>query len=104
MKIYYVGNRAPTKRMTYRFVAGIWGLGALIIAYAYSGTFFAYLTVPQMNPIVQSFEQLATSDKFKPMVEFNSIIANNLLVSDNNINLLYDFLIEKHISLIGYYM
>ena len=54
---------------------------AVILVNAYSGTLFSYMAVPKLNPIVNTFEELA--EKYpdqKPTIDVNSVMAQLFLV------------------------
>jgi len=54
---------------------------AVILVNAYSGTLFSYMAVPKLNPIVNTFEELA--EKYpdqKPTIDANSVMAQLFLV------------------------
>ena len=55
---------------------------SLVLINAYSGNLISYLSVPKLKPVVQSFENLASSLDLKLAIDANSVMANRLLVSE----------------------
>ena len=61
-------------------MAGLWLLVMVVITNAYTGTLTAFLTVPKLEPTVNTLEELAVGGKFKLTVELNSDISYKSLV------------------------
>lgn len=68
----------------YNIVGATWCLMTVILINAYASNLISFLTVPKLNPIVESFEDLAASRDLKLAVDTNSVIADQILVSHNN--------------------
>ena len=63
-----------------RLVAGVWCLAALLFSNHYNSLFISFLTVPKHEPIVDSFEDLASSETLEIAVEKGTILGNKIMV------------------------
>ena len=61
-------------------LVGIWCLVAVVLANAYAGTLFSFLSVTKLEPIVNSLDELAHSPNLKLIVQFQTDVANRFLV------------------------
>ena len=77
-----IGPYIPLRQTSFRLAAGVWCLMSLVLINAYSGNLISYLSVPKLKPVVQSFENLASSLDLKLAIDANSVMANRLLVSE----------------------
>ncbi|XP_046461150.1 glutamate receptor ionotropic, delta-2-like [Daphnia pulex] len=68
-------------RLHIRIPIALWCLVAVVICNAYSGTLTSFLTVTKMKPIINSLEELASSDHYKLTAEYNSAFNDKFLVS-----------------------
>lgn len=100
----YIGYRYNLKlrsRGSYILV-GIWCLMAVVLANAYAGTLFSFLSVPKLEPIVNSLEELANDKHLQIIIQDRNELANRFLVyhliptasAFNNDDLLFQFLLK----------
>lgn len=61
-------------------VVGIWCLICVVLANAYAGTLFSFLSVAKLEPIVNSLEELANTKHLKLLVLDRGELANRFLV------------------------
>ena len=67
-------------RLPIRIVTGLWFLTVVIITTSYSSNITAYLTIPKLEPIVNSYEELAASQQYTIMTWARSSMADLFLV------------------------
>ena len=79
MKIGYYYNMRTGSRGRYILV-GVWCLMAVVLANAYAGTLFSFLSVAKLEPIVNSLEALAQSKDLQLIVQDRSEMAKRLMV------------------------
>ena len=53
---------------------------AVVLANAYAGTLFSFLTVTKLEPIVNSLEELANSKQLQLLIQDRTVLADRLLV------------------------
>ncbi|XP_046633905.1 glutamate receptor ionotropic, delta-2-like [Daphnia pulicaria] len=73
---YYIPQNL---RLHIRIPIALWCLVAVVICNAYSGTLTSFLTVTKMKPIINSLEELASSDHYKLTAEYNSAFNDKFL-------------------------
>ena len=81
--IYTIGYPIPsaaTRFQSVRLVIVLWCLMVLILINYYSSELTSNMTITKLKPIVNSLEELAASDKLKPTIDMNSVLANRILV------------------------
>ena len=61
-------------------LVGIWCLMCVVLANAYAGVLFSFLSVAKLEPIVKSLEELANAKQLKLIVQDRSELANRYLV------------------------
>ena len=61
-------------------LVGIWCLVAVVLANAYAGTLFSFLSVAKLEPIVNSLEELANSKNLQLISQDRSDVSNRFLV------------------------
>lgn len=71
--------------MALKIVVGGWCLVALVLVNSYSGKLISALIVPKLEPVVNSFEELANSKTLKVTVESNSVLSDIIMVSDRHL-------------------
>ena len=54
---------------------------AVVLINSYTGNLTSYLSVPKLNPIPNSFEELAASSDYKLCILANSILSKSILVN-----------------------
>ena len=59
---------------------GVWCLMAVVLANAYAGTLFSFLSVAKLEPIVNSLDELAQSKDLQLIVQDRSEMAKRLMV------------------------
>ena len=79
MKIGYYYNMRTGSRGRYILV-GVWCLMAVVLANAYAGTLFSFLSVTKLEPIVNSLEELAQSKALQLIIQHQSELAIRFLV------------------------
>lgn len=61
------------KKISFRIAAGAWCLAAVVLANSYGSTLISFLAVTELEPIINSLEELATSNPtLKLLTEENS--------------------------------
>ncbi|XP_046650518.1 glutamate receptor ionotropic, delta-2-like [Daphnia pulicaria] len=63
------GNYKSEKTLAQRLVAGLWCLMMVVLVNAYTGTLRSYMTVPKLDPIVNTLTELAVSSETKMTVD-----------------------------------
>ena len=61
-------------------LVGIWLLMAVVLANAYAGTLFSFLSVAKLEPIINSLEDLGNSKDVQLIIQDRSELANRFLV------------------------
>ena len=61
-------------------LVGVWCLMAVVLANAYAGTLFSFLSVTKLEPIVNSLEELAQSKDLQLIIQDRSELAIRFLV------------------------
>lgn len=61
-------------------VGSVWCLSTVVLVYLYTGVLISYLTIPKMQPIVETTEELAASTRLHVVAIKNSIFESTLLV------------------------
>lgn len=71
-------------QMPFCLAAGAWCLAAVVLANAYGSELISFLTVSELEPIINSLEELASnSSALKLLTEDNSPAVKILLVKNN---------------------
>lgn len=60
---------------------GLWLLMMVVLINAYTGTLISYLTVPKLEAIPNSLEELAASRRYKISIEQGTLLSGLILVS-----------------------
>nr|CAH0101875.1 unnamed protein product [Daphnia galeata] len=72
--LYVIGNLlsqggpCPSKRLSFRLVAGVWCLAAFIFVQAYNSTLFTYVVTPVNQPLVNSINDVLESNDIQLLV------------------------------------
>ena len=61
-------------------LVGIWCLMCVVLANAYAGTLFSFVSVSKLEPIVNSLEDLAKSENLQLLIQDRTEIATRLMV------------------------
>ena len=69
------------KKLSLRILMAIWLLMTLILVNSYTGNLISYLTVSKLNPIANSYEDLANSSDSALTVSDSSILTGRILVN-----------------------
>jgi phage shock protein PspC (stress-responsive transcriptional regulator) len=69
------------KKLSLRILMAIWLLMTLILVNSYTGNLISYLTVSKLNPIVNSYEDMADSSDSTLTVSYSSILTGRILVN-----------------------
>lgn len=67
-------------------LSGLWLLAMVVFVNAYTGTLISYLTVPKLNPVINSLEQLVAETDWKLSIEKNSEFSKQILASQLLVN------------------
>ena len=74
------------KKISFRIALGAWCLAAVVLANAYGSTLVSFLTVSELEPIINSWEELANNN---PTLK--------LLTEENSPSIKIIFLVDKHV-------
>ena len=74
------GNYLPNKKLSVRMLTGIWCLMAVVLINSYTGNLTSYLSVPRLNPIPNSFDELADSSDYKLSIAANTVLMKLIMV------------------------
>ena len=75
------GNSTPFKvNWPFRTVTAPWLLSMIVIIYGYLGVLTANFTVPKMEPIVNTFDELASSSHFRVTLSSNQQFTDQFLM------------------------
>ena len=72
-------NFTFTSRASY-IAVGIWCLMTVVLANAYAGNLLSFLSVPKLEPVINSLKELAHSKKFQLLIQAQSEISFRFLV------------------------
>lgn len=72
---------------------------SVVLANAYAGTLFSFLTVTKLEPIVNSLEELANSKQLQLLIQDRTELAERLLVTYIILNKIYYHLLKILISI-----
>ena len=61
-------------------LTGMWCLMAVVLINSFTGNLTSYLSVPKLNPIPNSFEELAASSNYKLSIQANSVLMKSITV------------------------
>ena len=67
-------------RSSYKILTGIWLLSMVVLINGYSGVLTSYLTIPKLNPIANTLQEVADSKELRVTVEKNVSISQSFLV------------------------
>ena len=65
-------------------LVGVWCLAAVLLANAYTGTLFSFLSVEKYESIPNSLEELVTTTKLSLLLQDNSVLAHRFLVYESH--------------------
>ena len=68
------------KKFVFRFMLALWLLSMVVLINAYIGTYTANMAIPNLEPTVDTLEDLAASKKFKMTIELNHDLSYKVLV------------------------
>ena len=75
-----IGIFSPFTKYSFRILAGCWLLAALVLVNSYSSIVVSSLTLPQMKPTIESFEDLAASEEVSIVLRKDFAISQEILV------------------------
>lgn len=55
----------------------------VVLVYAYTGVFTSILAVPKLEPVINSFSELAKSRRFKLTMDMGTLQTEQILVKKN---------------------
>lgn len=76
----FEGYRIRLRSRASYILAGIWFLMCVVLANAYGGVLFSFLSVPKLEPIVNSLEELGNAKKLQLIVQDKTEMAERLMV------------------------
>ena len=82
------GGREAYSRLSFRVLAGVWVLCAMVLVNSYTGIVTSSLTTPKMKPSIASLEELAASKEIGVVLRSDVSTGVQILV---NILLLCNF-------------
>ena len=74
------GGYLPNKKLSVRVLTGMWCLMAVVLINSYTGNLTSYLSIPKLNPIPNSFEELAASSDYKISLQANTVLTKSIMV------------------------
>ena len=57
------GADPGSRRLSFRIIVGVWLLIAMVLVNSYASTVISHLTVPKMNPRINTLEDLASANQ-----------------------------------------
>ena len=72
----HLSSRATT------LVVGMWCMMTVVLANAYAGTLFSFLSVAKLNPIINSLDELANSTHVELVTQARTQWVGYLMVSE----------------------
>lgn len=69
-----------TAGVAVRIAIVVWLLAMVVLVYAYTGVLTAMLTVPVLDPTVKSLREVATSGRYRLIIEKSLLLANQIWV------------------------
>lgn len=83
--LFSQGNQiSQGSRPSLYLMVGLWCLMAVVLTNAYTSTLTSYLTVPKLEPIVNTLEELAANGRIKITLDFESDLSKVFLVKTRN--------------------
>lgn len=70
----------PGGRVSFRILVGVWLLIATVLVNSYSSTVISYLTVPNMKPPINTFDDLAISEEVELVLLADNVITMQIMV------------------------
>ena len=61
-------------------IVGIWLLVTVVLANAYAGTLFSFLSVAKLKPAIDSLEQLVKTENIQLILQAHTELADQILV------------------------
>ena len=75
-----IGGREVNSRLSFRVLAGVWVLCAMVLVNSYTGIVTSSLTTPKMKPSIDSFEDLVASKETGIVLRSNTPMLVQILV------------------------
>jgi hypothetical protein len=85
-----IGGYLNVARPSFRILAGVWLLVAMVLVNSYSSTIVSYLTVPKMRSPINTFEDLAASQDVGLIIKSDNVIGQQIMAQISH-NLYYYF-------------
>ena len=63
-----------------RIIATVWCLSSVVLVYLYSGCLTSFITIPKLNPAIESLDDLMTNTRLKLTILKNSVYESIILV------------------------
>ena len=64
----------------------MWCLMAVVLINSYTGNLTSYLSIPKLNPIPNSFDELVSSSDYKLSIAANTILMKSIMVKNRVAN------------------
>ena len=77
------GMSFPTRSLTLRVIVGVWVLGSLVLATAYTSVLISFVTLPDYKPLVDSVYDLLLKPDIRATVTAGQAV--DILFSVNNL-------------------
>ena len=75
-----IGGREVNSRLSFRVLAGVWVLCAMVLVNSYTGIVTSSLTTPKMKPSIDSFEDLVASKETGIVLRSDTAMGVQILV------------------------
>ncbi|XP_032796243.2 glutamate [NMDA] receptor subunit 1 [Daphnia magna] len=79
------GSRESSSLYSFRILAGIWVLCAMVLVNSYTGIVISSLTTPKMKPSIELFEDLVASPDTKILLRHDTSIGEQILKATSGI-------------------
>ena len=80
MKLFTVYFIRLNSSLVLRIVVGIWCLMTVVLANAYAGCLFSFMSANKLEPIIGSLDQLAHSKDTQLVAQVGGLTASRVLV------------------------
>ncbi len=81
VRIFPEGYAIPLRRLSFRILVGVWVLVATVLVNSYSGTVISYLTIPNMKPAINTFEDLVANEDVELILLADTMTKKQIMVS-----------------------
>jgi ionotropic glutamate receptor len=81
VRIFPEGYAIPLRRLSFRILVGVWVLVATVLVNSYSGTVISYLTIPNMKPAINTFEDLVANEDVELILLADTMTKKQIMAS-----------------------